>query len=94
MEITHVLGNRVLVKVIPEAVADAPVDDIVVAPQSINPNYFKGEVVELGEEVGSAAHPSPLDAGDKVCFLKYGYEDMGDGLYIVEVPAILCIYTD
>ncbi len=88
MQIQTVLGSRVLVKVIVDKVEDVKADDLVVAPQAINPNYFKGEVVKVYND------NQPIKVGDKVAFLKYGYEDMGDGQCIVEEAAILCTYQD
>lgn len=85
-----------LVKVSAAPVEDVKDDGIVVAPQSINPNYFKGEVVRIGGTVerSNSTGKAAFSIGDKVAFLKYGYEDMGDGLYIVEEPAILYTYED
>ncbi len=99
MKITKVLGSRVLVKVTHEEVKDTTEGGLVVAPQSINPNYFEGEVLLVGP-MGLAAIATDdginenigVKVGDKVAFTKYGYEDMGDGQYIVEENALLCVY--
>lgn len=86
MNITKALGSRVLVKVITDGVK-TPDSGLVVAPTSVNPSYFKGEVTGLGEKV-----EVDVQVGDKVCFVKYGYEDMGDDLYLVEENSLLAIY--
>ncbi len=86
MNITKALGSRVLVKVIVDA--EKPADSgLVVAPTSINPSYLKGEVIMIGEGVKVIG-----TIGAKVCFVKYGYEDMGDDLYLVEENSLLATY--
>ncbi len=93
MNITKVLGSRVLVKVIVDA--EKPADSgLVVAPTSINPSYFKGEVVQIGWSIdrSGTTGEAMVSVGDKVAFVKYGYEDMGDDLYLVEENSLLATY--
>ncbi len=99
MKITKVLGSRVLVKVIEDAAKPETDSGLVLAPTSVNPSFFKGEVIGIGplaismvvngdnkpEEIG-------VKLGDKVAFVKYGYEDMGDGQYLVEENSLLAVY--
>lgn len=89
MNIIKILGSRVLVKLI-EA---APAEDsgIQVAAESLNPSYFQGEVIAIGSVLQNTS-PLLVKPGDKVAFLKYGCEDMGENLYIVEENSILCTY--
>ncbi len=99
MNITKVLGSRVLVKVSFAEVKDTTDSGLVVAPQSINPSYFEGVVVLVGPMATSAIATDAginegigVKVGDKVAFTKYGYEDMGDGQYVVEENALICVY--
>lgn len=98
MNITKVLGSRVLVRVIVDAVVPETDSGIVVAPTSINPSYFKGEVLMVGPLTTASTildNGEQIDGvkvGQTVAFLKYGYEDMGDGLYLVEENSLLAIY--
>lgn len=93
MNITKVLGSRVLVKVI-EATATPETDSgLVVAPTSINPSYLQGEVIGIGDQcVQLTEFAGGIKIGDKVAFVKYGYEDMGDGQYLVEENSLLATY--
>lgn len=94
MKITKVLGSRVLVKLISSAPEAEAENGIVVSAASVNPNYFKGEVVTIGQGVkrSGTTGKAVFDVGDKVCFAKYGYEDMGDGLFVVEEDCMICVY--
>lgn len=87
MKITQVLGTRVLVKVLDTTGKTETDSGLVIAPASINPSYFTGEVLLVGMAVDS-----DVAAGNKVAFTKYGYEDMGDGQYIVEENSLLAVY--
>lgn len=91
MNITKVLGSRVLVKVIVDAVDPATESGLVIAPTSINPSYFKGEVIMMSR-LQNIDTIVDLKVGSKVAFVKYGYEDMGDGQYLVEENGLLCVY--
>lgn len=99
MNITKVLGSRVLVKVIEQVKAPETDSGLVVAPTSINPGYFEGVVMLVGP-MGIAAIADDkgtnenigVKVGDKVAFTKYGYEDMGDGHYLVEENSLLAVY--
>lgn len=97
MKITKVLGSRVLIKLL-DAVKEEE-DGIAVAPTSINPGYFTGEVIGIGPMVAAFLvneatneTKTAVQIGDKVAFVKYGFEDMGDGQYIVEENGILCVF--
>lgn len=85
------LGERILVKV--EKADNKLKSGIVLSDASINPNYFKGEVVGLSVGYKDDSH-DPVEVGDRVAFLKYGYEDMGDDLYLVEPQALLAVIAD
>lgn len=101
MKITKVLGSRILVRNITPEVPAGTDDGIVVAPQSVNPNYFQGEVLAIGPDIkmyivgqdGKQSEPQHLvTVGDKVAYVKYGYEDMGDELHLVEENSLLAVY--
>lgn len=87
MKISLPLGSRVLVKLISSAPEAEAENGIVVSAASVNPNYFKGQIV--GKASGVKVD---VQTGDLVCFAKYGYEDMGDGLFIVEEDCLICVY--
>lgn len=79
------LGSRVLVKV--EKQEDVKKGGLIISADSLNLNYFKGAIVSVGQDV-----KQPIKAGDKIAFLKYGYEDMGDEMYLVEENSLLAMY--
>lgn len=86
------LGERVLVKV--DKPETKTVGGIVLAEGTINPTFFKGEVVALGPQYAFMELGAILNIGDRVAFLKYGYEDMGDDMYIVEPQSLIAIITE
>lgn len=63
---------------------------IIVQDTSLNATYFKGEVLALGSTLQNQS-PLLVREGQKVAYLKYGYEDMGEGLHLVEPKALLAI---
>lgn len=99
MKITKVLGSRVLVQVIEEQASAETESGLAIAPTSINPSFFKGEVIGIGPMVTAFVVDTVTEEtktgvviGDKVAFVKYGYEDMGDGQYLVEENSLLAVY--
>lgn len=91
MNITKVLGSRVLVKVNQEEVKSESDAGLAVSATSVNPNYFTGTVLQLGPYISSEKNDG-ISVGDKVAFAKYGYEDMGDGQYLVEENSLFAVY--
>lgn len=92
MEIKQVLGNRILVKQIVPEVKDVEQDGVIVSADSINPNYFVGEIISIGHDCTEMQRGIPSFAlGSRVAYLKYGYEDMGDNQHIVETQSLLAV---
>lgn len=83
------LGARILIKY--EKPVDVKKGGLLLSAGSINPNYFTGTVVHVGPEVEAF---DATKVGAKVAFLKYGYEDMGDELYLVEEMSVIAVLEE